>query len=85
MRFDIDHVGTGGTARLFIDGEAVGELRLEETFEFFVSFEGLDIGGDRLSPVRANGHGEFTFQGGLDQVTVELLSGIDQRPHEPTG
>ena len=85
MRFDIDEVGTGGTARLFIDGEPAGELRLDETFEFFVSFEGLDIGGDRLSPVRKDGVGEFAFEGGLDQVTVELLGDVDRRPHEPTG
>jgi arylsulfatase len=85
MRFDIDDGGTGGTVRLFIDGEPSGEMRLAETFEFFVAFEGLDVGADGLSPVRENGDGPFAFEGGLDKVTIELLSGVERRAHEPTG
>lgn len=82
MRFDIDSVGTGGTATLFIDGRPTGEMRLDETFEYFVSFQGIDVGADRLSPVRKDGVGEFPFEGGLGQVVVELLGGPKGRPHE---
>ena len=85
MRFEIEGAGTAGTATLFIDDEPVGQMRLAETFEFFVSFEGLDVGGDRLSPVRENGVGEFAFEGRLDQVSVELLSEPGGRTHEPKG
>ncbi|MGM7698749.1 arylsulfatase [Microbacterium sp. A84] len=73
MRFVIDEHGTGGTASLYIDDIESGVLRLEEAFEYFVSFQGLDIGADRLSPVRLNGQGEFAFEGGFDEVVVELL------------
>jgi arylsulfatase len=85
MRFEIEGAGTAGTATLFIDDEPVGQMRLAETFEFFVAFEGLDVGADGLSPVRENGDGPFAFEGGLDKVTIELLSGVERRAHEPTG
>jgi len=85
MRFEIDDAGTGGVATLFIDGEAAGSMRLDETFEYFVAFEGLDVGADGLSPVRENGDGPFPFEGQFDEITVELLSGGDRRSHEPAG
>jgi arylsulfatase len=85
MRFEIDEAGTGGVATLFIDGEAAGSMRLDETFEFFVAFEGLDVGADGLSPVRENGVGSFPFEGHFDSITVELLDGREHRAHEPTG
>ncbi|MGY1552767.1 arylsulfatase [Microbacterium sp. A588] len=73
LRFVIDSESTGGTAALFIDGKPSGQLRLDETFEYFVSFQGLDIGADRLSPARKDGVGEFAFEGDFESVTVELL------------
>lgn len=86
MRFAKDPDSTAGTASLTIDGKPVGELRLPETFEFFVSFQGLDIGADRLSPVRAEGigrPGEFAFNGELDTVQVEILDAAATSTHEP--
>lgn len=73
LTFTLDAEGTGGTAALYIDQEAVGQLRIAETFEHFVSFQGVDIGADRLSPVRSNGTGEFAFEGSFESVVVELL------------
>jgi arylsulfatase A-like enzyme len=83
MRFLKEDGSTAGTAELFIDGLSAGSMRLAETFEFFVAFQGLDIGGDRLSPVRADGAGEFEFQGEFDSVTVELLDVAPGRLYEP--
>jgi len=73
LRFIIDEGSTSGTVTMSINGERAGELKLKETFEFFVSFQGLDIGADRLSPVRANARTEFPFTGGLQEVCIELL------------
>nr|WP_244954033.1 arylsulfatase [Spelaeicoccus albus] len=79
VRFDHDDAGTGGLAVLMIDDEPVGQMRLAETFEYFIAFQGLDVGGDRLSPVHQGDEGEFPFAGRLEVVTIELL-GDDLRP-----
>ena len=85
MLFLRDEHGTGGVVTLTIDGAEVGHDRIERSFRHFVAFQGLDIGADRLSPVRAEGDGPFPFTGELQQVCVELLdrdrSGT--RPYEP--
>ena len=83
LRFIIDGGSTAGTATMAIDGEPAGEMRLAETFEYFVSFQGLDIGADRLSPVRADADGEFEFEGGLTQVRIDILDDERRRVHEP--
>lgn len=85
MRFVIDPGATSGTASLLIDDTPSGDLRLAETFDYFVAFQGLDVGRDGLSPVRENGegHGEFPFSGRLDQVVVKILGEDRGRPHEP--
>ena len=85
MRFIRDEEGTGGTATLFVGGESAGTARLRETFEHFVAFQGLDVGRDGLSPVREDGVGEFPFEGRIDRVVIELLSGLHGRSHEPAG
>jgi arylsulfatase len=80
MEFRIDPDSTAGTATLFIDDRPVGQLRLEETFEFFVAFQGIDVGGDRLSPVRENPEGTADFTGKFTAVTVRIL---DERGGQP--
>jgi arylsulfatase len=80
VRFQLDgSAGTSGVVMMSIDGQPVGEMRLPHTFEYFVSFQGLDVGADRLSPVRQGGSGEFPFTGGLEQVTIELLADSEAR------
>ncbi len=83
MRFVKDEAGTGGEVRLLVDGRSAGEARLEETFEHFVAFQGMDIGADRLSPVRENAKDEYPFAGTLKQVCVEILDGEVRREYEP--
>lgn len=83
MRFVIDTDCSAGVATLMINGRECGQLRLAETFENFVAFQGMDIGADRLSPVRADAKGEFPFTGELHQVRVDLLDHIVRRGHQP--
>ncbi|TDE14912.1 arylsulfatase [Jiangella asiatica] len=83
VRFIKDTDSSAGTATLLIGGNEAGHLRLDETFEHFVAFQGLDIGGDRLSPVRADADGPFDFSGRLEQVVVDLLDPATGRPYEP--
>jgi len=81
LRFLLDNESTAGAVEMLIDGDSVGEMHLAETFEFLVAFQGLDVGADRLSPVREFGEGEFAYGDGLTEVTVELLDGEGKRPH----
>lgn len=84
MRFDREEGGTGGGVRLFVDGAVVGQGVLPETFEHFVAFQGLDVGGDRLSPVRhGGGPDDYAFSGEMEKVTVEILDDDGSRSHEP--
>ena len=44
--------GTGGTARLFINGKQQAELKMEHSVPLrFASYEGMDIGTDNGLPV----------------------------------
>jgi arylsulfatase len=87
MQFLIDPDATSGIAELFIGDVAVGSMHLPETFEHFVSWQGVDIGADRLSPVRhdadTDGNGEYPFQGKLSEIVYELLDDVQTRPYEP--
>lgn len=83
VRFTIDQDSTAGMAELFIDDESAGSMRLEETFEFFVAFQGLDVGGDRLSPTRKDGQGPFEFEGEFDVLRIDILDSTDRRSHDP--
>ncbi len=83
MRFTIEPDSTAGTAELFVDDEPVGSMHLPETFEHFVAFQGLDVGGDRFSPVRKDADGAYEFDGELETVVIELLDPPAHRHHEP--
>lgn len=83
MSFLVDECTTAGDVSLLIDDEPAGHLRLPETFEHFVAFQGLDIGADRLSPVRRAAEGPFPFSGELFQVVVEILDERGGQPYAP--
>lgn len=74
---------TAGTITMRIDDRPAGEMHLHHTFEHFVAFQGLDVGADRLSPVRDQGRGEYPFTGSFDSVVIELLEPARARAHEP--
>lgn len=82
VRLEPTGEGTAAVVTLRVDDDVVATSQLAETFEHFVAFQGLDVGGDRFSPTRENGVGEFTFTGGLDRVVVELLDGGPGRGHQ---
>ena len=64
-----------GTGTLLIDGEPAGEMKTNDMFRVLISWSGLDIGGDRGSPV-SHYAAPFAFTGKLSKVTVTI--GDDQ-------
>lgn len=66
-------VGQGGTVTLFVDGKQVGTGRIEKTTPYKYSLsENQDIGTDTGTPVTYDYKAPFTFEGKLEEVTVEL-------------
>jgi arylsulfatase len=65
--------GSGGTSRLVVDGQRVGEARVARTMPFiFSADEGVDVGTDNETPVTeeyAEGNNRFT--GRIARVTIE--------------
>lgn len=61
-----------GTGQLLIDGFVAAEVNIPATSRYFMSWAGLDIGRDALSPVSTNYDGDFPFTGIIDRVTFEL-------------
>lgn len=75
-----------GTGELVIDGSAAATVDMPATSRYFMSWAGLDIGRDALSPVSPNYSGEFAFTGSIDRITFELaddnLSPGDYEPQD---
>ncbi len=70
--------GAGGTVRLFIDGEQVGEMALPFTIPFLAGIgESLQIGCDVGATVSDAYQAPFRFTGTLHRVVVDLTG------HEP--
>jgi arylsulfatase A-like enzyme len=66
-------VGQRGTVTLFVDGKQVGTGRIEKTTPYKYSLsENQDIGTDTGTPVTYDYKAPFTFEGKLEEVTVEL-------------
>ena len=63
--------GKGGLVRLVINGECVGETRLERTVPRIFARETFDIGMDLNSPV-GDYEAPFPFTGTLHQVDIDL-------------
>jgi hypothetical protein len=65
--------GKGATVRLYAGDKRIGEGRVERTVPVvFSSFDGVDVGLDRGSPVDFTYKPPFKFSGKLDRVTVDL-------------
>jgi len=80
LLFDSDGgFGAGGTATLAVDGQVVGQARLEQTVPvvFAMGGESFDVGTDTGSPVGPYPHG-FTCTATIGSVTVELLGEVDE-------
>jgi arylsulfatase len=75
LRFSFEKTGDlEGLGRLSINGRAAGEVRMGRTLPVMISFEGLDVGRDGLSPVSESysDRGEFPFRGEIDAVVFDL-------------
>jgi arylsulfatase len=75
----------GGVGTLSIDDKPVGSLKYEITPTWLTSWEGLDVGRDRLSPVTSaySDQGEFPFtSGALQSVEFQVERAVtgDQVP-----
>lgn len=72
-----------GVGTLRIDGEPVGTFETDRIFVVTISWSGLDIGRDRVSPV-SHYDAPFEFMGRLRRVTVDLDDDQDL-DHEAVG
>jgi len=76
LKFDFKYDGgprnAGGTGTLYVNGNKVGESRIEKTANSIFGHEGLNIGFDDLTAVSDTYKIPFAFTGTLNKVTVEL-------------
>jgi arylsulfatase len=71
--YDGGGLGKGGTMRLFVDGQKVGEARMAQTLPIGIGLGGkLDIGEDTGSAVDEAYTPPFRFAGTIRKVTVDL-------------
>ncbi len=85
MEFDYDGGGLakGGTVRLYVDGEQVGEGRVEGTVPMiFSADETADVGRDTASPVSDDYDGETSiFTGTVNWVQIDLGEDAEDTDH----
>jgi arylsulfatase len=68
-----EKLGSGGTARLFINGEQVGEGKIENTNGMiFSTEEGADVGVDLGTSVSSSYESPFAFNGTVDSVRINI-------------
>jgi len=79
--YDGGGVGKGGTVTLLVDGDQVGEGRVERTIPFQFTFdETVDVGCDLASPVSTDYEARGNeFSGKLQKVVISL--GDDDHSH----
>ena len=77
--YDGGGVGKGGTVTLYIDGNAVGDGRLEQIEAlYFSADETCDVGNEYGSPVTTD-YGQRKFSGDVNWVEIDL--GLDDHNH----
>ena len=85
MEFDYDGGGLakGGTVRLYLDGDQVGEGRVEGTVPMiFSGDETCDIGSDTASPVSDDYAGEESvFAGTVNWVQIDIADAAEDIDH----
>ena len=74
LRFRRAAEGPTGTATLLIDGEDVGSVEIPFVMRIISSI-GMSIGRDHGSQVSKRYNGEFEFEGTLERLDIQLLSG----------
>src|SRR4030095_13481841 len=75
--------GKGGTVTLYLDGEQVGEGRVEATVpRIFSAAETADVGRDTASPVSDDYEGESSlFTGTVNWVQIDLGEDAEDADH----
>jgi len=85
VEFDYDGggLGKGGTARLFVDGDKVGEGRVDATVPMaFSADETTDVGSDSGTPVTDDlGPKETVFNGKVRWVQIDLGEDAEDADH----
>ena len=61
-----------GTGRLYIDASLVAEVEIPATYRYFIAWEGLDIGMDRMAPASTAYSAPYLFTGSIDRVVFDL-------------
>ncbi len=81
--YDGGGLGKGGTITLYIDGNPVGEGRVEATVPLiFSSDETADVGRDTASPVSEDYTGQNSvFTGGVNWVQIDLGEDAEDADH----
>jgi hypothetical protein len=81
--YDGGGLGKGGTVNLFLDGETVGEGRVEATVPvLFSADETTDIGSDSATPVRDDyGSRDGTFTGSVRWVQLDVAEAAEDEDH----
>jgi arylsulfatase len=81
--YDGDGLGKGGTATLYLDGEKVGEGRVEATVPMaFSADETLDLGSDSGTPVTDDlDSKETAFTGRVRWVQIDLGEDAEDADH----
>ena len=81
--YDGGGLGKGGTVTLYVDGDKVGEGRVEGTIPMvFSADETMDVGRDTASPVSDDYSGEQSvFTGEVKWVQIDLGADADDADH----
>jgi arylsulfatase A-like enzyme len=77
--YDGGGIGKGGTITLYVDGNTIGEGRIERTEAFYFSAdETLDLGNEYGSPVTTD-YSQRRFSGEVNWLEIQL--GLDDHNH----
>jgi arylsulfatase A-like enzyme len=81
--YDGGGIGKGGTVTLYVDGEQVGQGRVERTHKFFFSMdETADIGSDAGAPVSEDyGPHDNDFTGKVNWVQIDIDAAAEDVDH----
>jgi arylsulfatase A-like enzyme len=73
FKYDGGQPGSGGTGYLYINGEKVGEGRIDKTNRAAIgNYESIEVGRDIVSSVTDKYKIPFVFTGKINKVTIEL-------------
>jgi arylsulfatase A-like enzyme len=81
--YDGGGIGKGATVTLYLDGEQIGEGRVERTHKFFFSMdETMDIGSDAGAPVSEDyGPRGNEFNGRINWVQIDVDKAAEDADH----